>query len=305
MTSKKYKRNTKSSKLKIIKGKRKTQKMSRLQCSPTTKKKSYTCYTDEALHKLRDMWNSKYPNKSIETNDSKEIWEALNNNLKTTCKKESCWLKQHFVNYDSKKKIIDDSFAPKSPDSWKKKPNEWLTSSDIEKVMKQYEKAYKCFSFLGPSPIDFDTKKIYGECVWEKLCHFNLKEQLARGKTKFGVVFNLDPHYLDGSHWVSLFINVKKKMIFYFDSVGTKIPPRIMRFVNTVKSQGQSMGIDFTFDQNYPVEHQYGDTECGIYSIFFIVHMLEDKINGEYLKTHILRDKYMEKFRKVYFNSNL
>jgi hypothetical protein len=38
--------------------------------------------------------------------------------------------------------------------------------------------------------------------------------------------------------------------------------------------------------------------------IFTKLHMLEDKINGHYLKTHILKDKYMEKFRKVYFNGD-
>ena len=47
------------------------------------------------------------------------------------------------------------------------------------------------------------------------------------------------------------------------------------------------------------------NTECGVYSIFFIVHMLEDKITGTYLKNHILRDDYIEKFRKIYFNEEL
>jgi hypothetical protein len=32
--------------------------------------------------------------------------------------------------------------------------------------------------------------------------------------------------------------------------------------------------------------------------------MLEDKITGHYLKTHILKDKYMEGFRKIYYNQN-
>ena len=52
-------------------------------------------------------------------------------------------------------------------------------------------------------------------------------------------------------------------------------------------------------------EHQYGDSQCGVYSIFFIVHMLEDKITEHYLKTHILKDEYMNKFRKIYFNDTL
>jgi hypothetical protein len=33
--------------------------------------------------------------------------------------------------------------------------------------------------------------------------------------------------------------------------------------------------------------------------------MLEDKFTEHYLKTHILKDKYMEKFRKIYYNENL
>ena len=51
------------------------------------------------------------------------------------------------------------------PESWKKKPNEWLSSVDITKVMKQYGSAYRDFEFLGPSPIDYDTHKYNGECV--------------------------------------------------------------------------------------------------------------------------------------------
>ena len=77
-----------------------------------------------------------------------------------------------------------DSFAPESPPEWKKNPNEWLSSIDIIDVMKQYEKAYKCFDFIGPSPIDFDTRKLYGECVWNELCNFNIADQLKNGKTK-------------------------------------------------------------------------------------------------------------------------
>jgi len=279
--------------------------MKHLRCSPKAKKNDFSCFTDESIHQLRDMWNMRHPDERIQSNDTKEIWRAMKENLKSVCNKESCWLKQNFVGNDKSKKLMEESFAPEAPRSWKKKPNEWLSSMDILRVMKQYEKAYKCFEFMGPSPIDYDTKQMYGECVWEELCNFNLKDQIDKGKFKIGVTFNLDPHYKGGSHWVSLFINLKKKMIFYFDSAGEKIPSRIMKFVKTVTAQGKALGMDLKFDQNYPIEHQYENTECGIYSIFFIAHMLEDKINEHYLKTHILKDKYMSRFRKVYFNDSI
>ena len=175
------------------------------------------------------------------------------------------------------------------------------------KVMKQFEKAYKCFDFIGPSPIDFDTKKLYGECVWEELCNFNLKEQLKSGKTKIGMIFNTDPHNKPGQHWISMFINIKRKKIFFFDSTGEKAPPQIMKLVNRIREQGLNLNpkINFKFDSNEGIEHQDGNTECGVYSLYFIVHMLEDKVTEHYLKTHILRDDYINKFRNIYFNDSL
>ena len=200
-----------------------------------------------------------------------------------------------------------DSFAPESPAEWKKNPNEWLSSIDIMNVMKQYEKAYKCFDFIGPTPIDFDTRKLYGECVWEELCNFNLAQQIKNGKTKIGIIFNTDTHDKPGQHWISMFINIKKKRIFFFDSTGDEPQPEIMALVNRIKEQGLALKIKlvFKYDSNEGVEHQYGNTECGIYSLFFIVHMLEDNMTEHYLKTHILKDEYMQKFRNVYFNDTL
>ena len=97
------------------------------------------------------------------------------------------------------------------------------------------------------------------------------------------------------------------KKIFFFDSTGDPAPPEIKKLINRIKEQGLNLKhkINFKVDSNEGIEHQYGNTECGIYSIFFIVHMLEDKVTDHYLKTHILKDEYMHKFRKIYFNDDL
>lgn len=281
-------------------------KFVKLNCSPKNDPNDYTCYTNENLYKLKDIWNERHPDKPIKTRDPKEIWSMLRNYYSYICNKESCWIRKLAKGTKMEEDLLD-AFAPESPEEWKRNPNEWLSSIDILEVMNQYEKKYKCFEFLGPSPIDYDTHKLYGECVFEELCHFNLQDQIDKGKTKIGIIFNLDPHYKSGSHWVSLFINVKKGEIFYFDSAGDDIPKQIEKFAKNIIEQGHNLKkrVNFKLDKNYPVEHQYGNTECGIYSLFFIVHMLEDKITSHYLKTHILKDKYMEKFRKIYFNDDL
>ena len=283
-----------------------------LNCSPKakTEKKSFTCFTDNQLHKMRDIWNARHRDQRINSNDSKEIWLKLKTYYSRMCNKESCWIKRIVKDTPAEKELeseLLDSFAPESPDEWSKNPNEWLSSVDIMEVMKQYEKAYKCFEFLGPSPIDYDSHKLYGECVWEELCHFNLSEQIKNRKTKIGIIFNTHPHDKPGEHWISLFVNINTGKIFFFDSAGQPIPKQINKFVDNIKEQGLKLNppIYFQFDQNYPTEHQYKNTECGVYSLFFIVHMLEDKITGNYLKTHVLKDEYMQKFRKIYFNGDL
>jgi hypothetical protein len=277
-------------------------------CSPKNNAElnEYTCYTDNALFKLRDLWNARHPDVKITTNNAKEIHTKLSQLLSDVCNKESCWLKQK-SDFGELTSETTDIFAPESPSEWKANPNEWLSSTDIIKVMKQYEKAYKCFDFIGPTPIDFDTRKMYGECVWEELCNFNLAQQIKDGKTKIGIIFNTDTHDKPGQHWISMFINIKKKHIFFFDSTGDEPQPEIMTFVNRIKEQGLALDkkIVFKFDSNEGIEHQYGNTECGIYSLYFIVHMLEEKMTEHYLKTHILKDEYMQKFRKIYFNDSL
>ena len=286
----------------------KTIKLKKVNCSPKPKGEinHFSCYTNKSLYKLRDLWNARHPDVKIKSNSPKEIHHLISEYLKGVCNKESCWIKQK-AEFGPIESDMADSFAPESPPEWKKNPNEWLSSIDIINVMKQYEKAYKCFDFIGPSPIDFDTRKLYGECVWDELCNFSLKEQIKNGKTKIGIIFNTDPHNKPGQHWISMFINIKKKKIFFFDSTGDKPSKEIMVLIKRIEEQGLNLNpkIKFKSDSNEGIEHQYGNTECGIYSLFFIVHMLEDKMTEHYLKTHILKDEYMNKFRHIYFNDSL
>ena len=286
----------------------KSVKLQKQNCSPKPKNEinHFSCYTNKTLLRLRDLWNARHPDAKINTNSPKEIHKKISEMLGGICNKESCWLKQR-TEFGKIESDVADSFAPESPEEWKKNPNEWLSSIEIMDVMKQYEKAYKCFDFIGPSPIDFDTKKLYGECVWDELCNFSVENQLKNGKTKIGIIFNTDPHDKPGQHWISMFVNIKNNSIFFFDSVGDKAPPEIMKLVDRIKEQGLKLNPKkvFKFDSNEGVEHQYGNTECGVYSLYFIVHMLEDKTTDHYLKTHVLKDEYMNKFRHIYFNDDL
>jgi hypothetical protein len=272
----------------------------------------FSCYTFDDLKYLRTLWNNHHPPNSdqyISTTDPHKIHALLTKYNKPACggAPESCWLSQPFVKESVATQIRGFAFAPLAPKEWSRNPNEWLSSTEIEDVMRQYEKAYKCFRFLGPAPIDFDAHMPGGGTVTPEIANLSIAKMQADGINKIGIIFNTDPHDKGGQHWISMFINIKRGLIYFFDSVGTKASKEIMALVSRIQQQGEHMNppIHFKFDQNYPVEHQYGNTECGIYSLFFIVHMVEDKITSHYLKTHVLKDKYMQRFRKIYFNETL
>jgi hypothetical protein len=279
-----------------------------------------TCLPKKEIMRIKEYWNRENPSKQIKSTQPYKIWKEIQDNLEDVCSDDICILNQPFMKkrYSSndnttdsgssstggKEKNLINYYSPKTPKEWKKNPTEWLSNVEILEKMKQYEDAYPCFEFIGPTPIDFDTVLQDNKCVENEMCHFQLSTYMKKRTKKIGVIFNTDPHNKGGSHWISLFINIPKKMIFFFDSAGDEAPPEVMTFVKKVQQQGleQTPPIHFKFDQNYPNEHQYSTTECGMYSLYFIINMLEDKLTTKYLKTHIIPDQQMIDYRKKYFN---
>lgn len=270
-------------------------------CAPNPNNNNeFTCYTDEALEKMKQMWNIRHPDCKITSTNSRKIWNELRDYIGDVCDSESCWLRQKFVQNKLNSDLLNYTFAPKKPKSWNTNPREWLDSRDILAVMRQYEKYYRCFEFLGPSPIDYDNHVYDGECVWKELCEFSLREQIKKGKTKIGIIFNLDPHYLPGSHWFACFIHIPKRKLYYFDSYGEPADEQVNKLFNTIIKQGKELGMNFSVHHN-TIRHQYSDSECGMYSLYFIVEMLKDR-NPEYFLHHRIDDKKVMNLRKHYFN---
>lgn len=70
-------------------------KFVKLNCSPENKDvhlNSYTCYSNEDLHKLRDIWNARHPDNIIDSEDPKVIWSTIKYHYITSCNKESYWI---------------------------------------------------------------------------------------------------------------------------------------------------------------------------------------------------------------------
>jgi hypothetical protein len=285
-------------------------KFKTLKCAPKQKTlvsselQNYSCYSNDQLFSFKTIWNKMNSNK-ITTNNPKEIWDFFKNNLSKECYNELCWLDNSSLKSNlNKDELAKSIFRPFSPKEWKKKPYAWLSSIDIIKVMKQYNKSYKKFKFIGPSPIDFDSKELEGSCVREELCNFDLKKYYYNNpkKTKIGIIFNLDKHNMPGSHWVALFVDIKNKFIFYFDSNGSKVPKEVKILIERIVEQGKQLNIEFKLYNNENIEHQKKDGQCGVYTLYFIIQLLRENKTPQFFLTKRVTDELMKDYRNIYFN---
>jgi len=190
------------------------------------------------------------------------------------------------IGEDEKKRIAAEYLRPPMPEVWKEDPDMWLDSNNIRNVMKQYEEARSDFKFLGPYPIDFASADPYAntpagsfassskktskdKCLINEMCSLDLKAESEAGKKHIGIIYNLDPHYKNGSHWIANYINIPKKQCYYFDSYGMKPPKQIYKFMQWLGIQEPGIKLGWNGRR-----FQFSNSECGMYSMYFIDRML-------------------------------
>lgn len=165
---------------------------------------------------------------------------------------------------------------PPMPPKWRSDPDMWLDSNDIKNVMAQHEEANPRFDFMGPFPIDFAAADPYAggagggkkRCLMNEMCELHVKDAKKNGKDYIGIIYNLDPHYKSGSHWVANFIDLKKNTCHYFDSYGQAPPDQVQIFMKWMKVQDPNMQLFYNSRRL-----QYKNTECGMFCLMFIIFM--------------------------------
>lgn len=281
---------------------KKTKKRIKKVCAPHKEDDTISCFDKETLISMIKNYNKKNKSEKIfgklslselKKKSRRELWIALHNAFKGNCDDERCWKDTYFNNM----KILNKDLKPLYPESWNSNKNEWLSTSNIEKVCSQFEDKYKDFMFIGAVPIDFDDK-VNNKCVVDDLCKFNLTKFIKSKKHRLGIIFNLDPHYKDGSHWVCMYADFKKGYIVFFDSYGYKPVPQIQNLIDRLKEQNEMRDVSTTVHYN-TLRHQYKYSECGMYCIYFIKSMLEGKKYS--IMNNLIPDDKMEKLRTVFY----
>ena len=280
-----------------IKNKTKKQKGGNV-CSPatalpesagTTNTYNYSCFNLKDLKKMAKDVNKKFGSKiqvsQYKAKDKAKLIRDVHMSLKCgNMSLDMCVAKKYEGDFH---KIIKKNLKPKRP----KGKDEWLSSVDIYDVMEQYMIRYPEFIFFGPVPIDFSDFS-------NALARINLKK-LKSKKSKIGIVFNTDPSYKSGEHWISMFIDLKGGTICFFDSVGDEPPKEVKKLMNKLIKQAKSIGVKLKPIVN-DTQHQRGNNECGVYSLYFIVSRLQGK-SCDYLNKKKIGDSQMNKYRGKLF----
>lgn len=200
-----------------------------------------------------------------------------------------------------KQQLAKQYLRPKVPKAWIKDPDMWLDSLNIADVMKQYEEAYSNFKFMGPFPIDFGAPDPYSrkdskKCLMNEMCELNVTNAKQNGTDMIGIVYNLDPHFKKGSHWVASFIDIKNKRCLYFDSYGYEPPAQVASFMKWLTTQDS--GIKLSYNAR---ALQSSSTECGMFCLYFLIRM----ISGDEFVIFNRRkptDQFMLHLRKYIFS---
>lgn len=279
-------------------------------CAPGIKGNKWGgCLDRSALQRIINSYNRKYPNNPISVPqkvEEFELWNVIRDHMASACREgdELCLIKQ-----TGSSVMVQDYYLPPKPVGKTK----WLSTTDINAVLKQYEKVHPDFAFMGTVPINFDQIiEEYAKIDFCQLYHgqglFLKNGTPWRGRRvrRFGFVFNLDPHYKRGSHWVCMFmdLNVKDPYIGYLDSYGYCPPPRqITKLMNKLKQQVKKC-LDLNLIKRCnTIRHQHKNTECGVYCLYFIYSLLSGKTFDE-VTENIILDDAVNRYRDVFFRPN-
>lgn len=273
-------------------------------CAPDKHFEAGSCITLEVLIAMAEAYNKVHKDKIKLSckNDTmhprrykKYLLKKIGDRYKNTCDTQLCWTQQDFIkkmNEVMRLELEKFTLRPNGPEG----RFEWLNTININETMEQYENVYKDFLFLGAVPMDFE------EINYPKISKFDIDNAKNMGKTKFGVVFNLDEHWKSGSHWVAMFADIVDGKVYYFDSYGTHPEKRVINLMEKFENYYKKNSNKKCDVGHNKIQNQFKNSECGVYSINFILQLLEGK-TLDYIEKNPIPDDNINMLRTQIFRN--
>lgn len=214
-------------------------------------------------------------------------------------------LKRNNIDIEDAKK----AFKPPGP----RGDTTWLSNYDIHAVLDWFKEQYKDFNYYPCSLMDFDDAKGPKALISVKKVTDFIKE----GYTKVACVLNTAKGNSSGEHWVTVYSDVNlsanKATLEYFNSTGESPPKEVIRWMKRnhealneyFSSNNATLTEHFTGDRVVELVNttsmQQGNSECGVYALYFIKSRLEGMSFQEIVKSNVIDNK-MFTFRTFLFS---
>lgn len=275
-------------------------------CAPKTTFENGSCIKTPLLVNMAEAYNEMFSSNKIKLYPNVEtlnpgkykryLLKEFSGRLSDVCNNQRCWLKQDFINRMTgsiKEELTKSTFRPSGPAG----RFTWLNTTNIDKVLSQYEDKHKGFKFLGAVPLDFDEIPTLG------IKDIDFNKLHKEGTNKLGIVYNTDTSKGKGEHWVAGFFDLDNGKVYYYDSYGLEPEKPIRRLMRrATKGISSIKGIpEGKVDVRHnKVRQQYKNSECGVFSISFILRLLQGKTFDEIVNSGV-KDDEINKCRDVYF----
>lgn len=271
-------------------------------CAPSrTGREGTTCFNADELEVLAHAWNDTpagrqrpidIPDPLTVTDEDRKsrLHAELLSRFQPFCNSaEYCWLDNKELNASLKQispglhRLIHASILKPKGTPGK---NDWLSTTEIDNVMIQYEELFPDFKYLGCFPSDYFL--IHPEA---------LPVSDISASKRSAIVYNLDSARQPGSHWVAIYFHKNgsdgKLTIEYFDATGRGPNKNLKTF----------LALPYFANARYAENafpHQKGDNECGVYSLYFILERLMGR-SFEDMSRKRIPDTAMNRFRTFLF----
>lgn len=242
------------------------------------------------------------------------------------CESESCVL-QHpaFLEAAPKSAVAADlELRFKAPGP--RNTTELLSNFNIDDTLRKWARHFDNFFPCPFAMMDFDaTREPFAVIDLGAVLQGRVECDLGPGvglvrrpARRFGCVVNTDTSRGSGKHWVAVFVDCSSAegawTVEYFNSVGQPPPKAMVKWMERSRARlaacRQEAASGETPWRPGPVEavpvtridHQQSQTECGLYSLYYIRRRLEGTPYSFFEET-VVPDAAMTEFRRHVFRS--
>ncbi len=183
-----------------------------------------------------------------------------------------------------------------------------LSNYNIDQTLRRWMREFPTFYACPFAMMDFDlTHEDFDRVDLAAVRDGRATAELDGGRRgphdRFACVLNTDVSSGPGKHWVAVYADLRAgagASIEYFNSAGNPPPAPVVGWMERQRALLRAAGVEAAAVPVTSVAHQRGQTECGLYTLYYIRRRLEGT-PFEFFMRNLVPDEAMTAFRSRCF----